>query len=131
MHSLSGGTAAVGGDHISLCVLVKHNTQLVQPLNRVRGFHNQSSQQFRPCCKMSAAESIQIVLYRGVIFLVCCLDTALCHHGVGITDTQFCDDHNVCACLVSFDRSGRTCSAAADHQHVHVIIHFVQIYIHI
>ena len=41
MHSLSGSTAAVGGYHGAIRVLIEHNTQIVQPLNGFRCFHNQ------------------------------------------------------------------------------------------
>ena len=71
---------------------------------------------------MTAAESVEVVLYRGVILLVCSLDTALSHHCVSVTDTKLCNDHYVSACIVSLDSAGRTCSAAADNEYVYVVI---------
>ena len=41
---------------------------------------------------MSAAEAVQIMLYRRIVFFVSCLDSTFCHHGVGITDTKFSHD---------------------------------------
>ena len=67
------------------------------------------------------------MLYRRIILLVSCLDAALCHHGIGITDTKLRDDHNISACIVGLNGTGRACSAAADHQHIHVIIDFCKI----
>ena len=48
-----------------------------------------------------------------IIFLICCLDTTLCHHGVGITDTKLGNDHYVCACLVCLNCCRCTGTAAA------------------
>ena len=123
MHSLSGGTAAVGRYHPSVCVLVKHNAQFVQPFDRVRRFHYKAFYQFRLCSKMSASECVQIMLYRRIIFLICRLDTAFGHHRIRIANTEFCHDHYICACIVRFDGTGGTCAAAADHKHIYVIIH--------
>ena len=76
---------------------------------------------------MSASESIEVVLYGRIVLLVCSLDTALSHHRVGVTDTQLRYDHNVGACVVSLDRAGRTCSAAADNEYVYVVIDLADI----
>ena len=128
MHSLSGSSATVCGYHSSISVFIKFNTQFVQPFDRIRCFHYQSLYQFRFCCEMSAAEAVQIMLYRRVIFFICCLDSAFSHHGVGITDTQFGNDHNICACVMCFDGTGRTCSTATDNEYIHIIIYFFDIY---
>ena len=127
MHSLSGSSAAVCGNHGSVFSFVELNAKVVQPFDRVRGFHYQSLYQLWLCSKVSAAEAVQVMLYRGVVFFVCCLDSAFCHHGVGVTDTKLGNDHNVCACIVCFDGTGGSCSAAADYKDIYVIIDFVKI----
>ena len=117
----------MGGDHGSICLFIKLNTQFIEPFDRIRGFHNQSLHQLWFCREMSAAEAIQIVLYRRIILLVCCLDSAFCHHGIGIADSEFGYDHNVCACVMCFNGTGRTCSTAADYKHIHIIINFCKV----
>ena len=127
MHSLSGSTATVCSNHGSVFCFIKFNTKIVKPFNGIRSFHYQSLYQFRFCCKMSAAEAVQIMLYRRIILFIRCLDTALCHHCVGITDTKLCNDHNVCTCVVCLNGTGRTCTAAADYKYIYIIINFCKI----
>ena len=127
VHPLSGGSAAVCGNHPAVLVLIKHNAQVIEPLDCVRCFHNQAAQKLGSCRKMSAAEGVQIMLLRRIIFLIRSLDTALCHHGVGVTDTKLGHHHNVGTCLMRLDSCGRTGSAAADDQNIHIIIYFIQI----
>ena len=127
MHSLSGGTAAMCSDHGSVFCFIKLNTKVVEPFDRIRCFHYQSFYQLRFCGKMSASKAVQIMLYRGIIFFICCLDPAFCHHGVGITDTELCNDHNVGTCVVGLDGTGRACSATADDQYIYIIIDFCKI----
>ena len=117
----------MGGDHPSIFILIKHYAQIIEPLDGVRRFHDQPLQQFRPCGKMSAAESVQIMLDRRIIFLVRRLDAALCHHGVGVADPKLGDDHHIRPGFICLNSRGSACAAAADHQHVHVIIHFVKV----
>ena len=124
MHSLSGCTAAMGRYHTSVPILIKHDAKLVQPFDCVRRFHDKTFYQFRPCSKMSAPKAVQIMLYRGIIFLICCLDTAFCHHGIGVSNPKFCYDHHIGACIVGFDGTGRAGAAAADDKHVYIIINF-------
>ena len=71
---------------------------------------------------MSAAESIQIMLYRRVIFFVSSLDSTFRHHGVGIADTKFRNNHNIGSRLICFNRSRSTGSAAADYQNAMSLI---------
>ena len=127
VHSLSGSSATVGGNHGSICLFIKLNTQFIEPFDRVRGFHNQSLYQLWFCSEMSAAEAIQIVLYRRIILLICCLDSSLCHHCIGITDSKLGYDHNVCSGVVRLNGTGRTCSTATDHKHIHIIINFCKV----
>ena len=91
------------GDHPSIFVFVKHNSQVIQPLDRIRRLHHQFAQQFRPGRKMSAAKGVQVVLYRRVVFLIRRLDSAFRHHGVGIPDPQLGHDHHVRSGLMGLD----------------------------
>ena len=106
--------------HTPVCVLVKHNAKLVQPFDRVGSFHYETFYQLRLCSEVSAAERIQIMLNRRIIFLIRRLDTAFRHHRVGVADTKLGHDHHVSACV---DGAGGTCSAAADHKYIYVIIY--------
>ena len=115
------------GDHGSIVFLVKLNAKIVQPFNCIRSFHYKSLYQLWLCSKMSAAEAVQIMLYRRIVFFVSCLDSAFCHHGVGITDTKLCNDHNVSTCIMCFDCTGRTCTAAADYKYIYIIINFCKV----
>ena len=127
MHPLSGSSAAMGGDHPSIFIFIKHYAQFIEPLDGVRRFHDQPLQKFRPCGKMSASKSVQIMLDRRIIFLVRRLDAALCHHGVGVADPKLGDDHHIRSGFICLNGCGSACAAAADHQYVHVIIHFVKV----
>ena len=127
MHSLSGSSTAVCCDHCSVFCLIKLNAKVVQPFDRIRSFHYKSFYQFRFCSKMSAAEAIQIMLYRRIVLFVSCLDTTFSHHCIGITDTKLCNDHNVSTCIMCFDCTGRTCTAAADHKYIYIIINFCKV----
>ena len=106
MHSLSGGSTTVRGDHGSIVFFVELNAKIIQPFNCIRSFHYKSLYQLWLCSKMSAAEAVQIMLYRRIVFFVSCLDSAFCHHGVGITDTKLGHDHYVGTCIVCFDGTG-------------------------
>ena len=70
---------------------------------------------------MTAAESVNVVDRRGIVGLVSRLNSALRHHGVGVTDTKLGDNHGVCPCIESLDRCRGACSAAADDENVNVI----------
>ena len=115
------------GDHGSIVFFVELNAKIIQPFNCIRSFHYKSLYQLWFCSKMSAAEAVQIMLYRRIILFVCSLDTALCHHCVGITNTKLCNDHNVCTCIVCFNGTRRTCTATADHKYIYVIINFCKV----
>ncbi len=127
MHSLSGGSSAMGRHHPAVRILVKHDSQLIQPLDRIGGLHNEPPEKLRPCGKMSAAESVKVMLYRGIIFLVGSLDAALGHHGIGVADAKLRHDHDVCSGLMSLDGRGCSRSAASDDQHIHIVIHLIQV----
>ena len=134
MHAVSDamtellGTTAMCGDHGSVFCFIKLNTKVVEPFDRIRCFHYQSFYKLRFCGKMSSSKAVQIMLYRGIIFFICCLDPTFCHHGVGITDTELCNDHYVSTCVVSLDGTGRACTATADDQYIYIIIDFCKIH---
>ena len=127
MHTFSGCSAAVCCYHTAVLIFIEHNAEVFQPGDCIRSFHYELAEQFRSCSKVSATECIKIMLCRGVILFVCCLDTTLSHHGVCITDTEFCCDHNVSACLMCLDRCRRTCSAGTDNEYIYVVIYFVKV----
>ena len=127
VHTLTGGAAAMGGDHGAVLILVKHNAQLIQPLDGIGRFHDQTAQQLGTSGEVAAAEGVQVVLHGAVIGLVGGLDATFSHHGVGITDTQLGDDHHIGAGLVGLDGCGAACAAAADDQHIHIIFDLAQI----
>mgnify|MGYP006862532578 FL=1 len=58
-------------DHGSVFCFIKLNTKVVEPFDRIRGFHYQSFYKLRFCGKMSASKAVQIMLYRGIIFFIC------------------------------------------------------------
>ena len=76
---------------------------------------------------MSAAKTVQIMLYRRIILFISCLDSTFSHHCIRITDTKFGNDHNICPCVVCLDRTGRTCTTATDDKYIYVIINFCKI----
>jgi hypothetical protein len=65
--------------------------------------------------------------HRRVVILVRGLDAALCHHGVGVADAKLGDDHHVRPAVVRLDRGRGAGAAAADDQHVDVIVDLRQI----
>ena len=81
---------------------------------------------------MAASEAIQIMLYRGIVFFICCLDSSFCHHGIGITDTKLCYDHNICTGIMCLNCTGRTCPATTNDQYIYIIINFgkVNLFLH-
>ncbi len=127
VHSLTRSTAAVSGNHVAFCVLIELNAQILEPFNAVRSFGNQLINQFLIRSKVAAAVAVQEVLCRRVVRLVRSLDTAFCHHGVCITDTQLGNDHNLFACVICLDGSRCTGTAAADDQNVGLIVRAGQI----
>ena len=129
VHTLARGTAAVGRDHRAVRRFIKLYAKAGQPLNGLGRIANQFAHQFRLGGKMSAAECVHVVNGGRVVRLVGGLNAALCHHGVGIADPKFGDNHHVGAGFVRFNRSRRACTAAADDQHIHVIIHAGQIHV--
>ena len=118
MHSLSGSTTTMCGNHVAILVLIEFNAQLVQPLNAIRSFGYELINEFLVCCEVTAAVSIQKVLCWGIVRLVSSLNTTFCHHGVCITNSQLGYHHNSLTCFICFDCSRCTSTAAADDQNV-------------
>ena len=54
-------------------------------------------------------------------------DAPFRHRGVGVAQAEFGDDHDVGAAVIRFDRRGRARAAAADDEHVYVVIGIFQI----
>ena len=125
VHPLPGGAAAVGGDHPAVLILVKHDAQIVQPLDSVRRLHHQAAQKLRPGREMSASEGVQVMALGGVVLLICRLDAAFRHHGVGVADPELCHHHHIGPGRMCLYRCRGSRSSSADHQHVHVIIHLI------
>ncbi len=112
----------MGGDHSAVFGLIEHDAELVQPLDRVRRFHDEAAEQLRTGSEVAAAEGVEIVLNRGIVLFIGSLNAAFCHHRVRITDAQLCHDHDLRTCVVRLNSCGSTCAAAADDEHVGVVI---------
>ena len=122
VHSLARCAAAVRGNHRSVLCFIKLNAQIIEPLNCLGGIAYQFCQQLFLCREMSAAESVNKVDCRRIVFFIRRLDSALCHHCVCITDTQLCDNHCFRTGIIRLDCRRRTCAAAADNKYVNIII---------
>ena len=127
MHPLPGGTPAVSGDHIALFVLIKHNSQIAQPLNGIRRLHDKSAKKLRSGGKMPASKGIQVMLYRRIVLLVCRLDSSLCHHGVCVSQAQLRHYHNPGSGPTCFDGCRGPGSSSSDYQHIHIVLCLIQI----
>ena len=110
-------------NHCTVLVLIELNAQIVKPLNSLRRIANQLCKQLALCRIVTAAESVHKVDSRRIVRLIGSLNTALCHHGVCVADTQLGNNHGFCARLIGFDSRGRARAAAADNQHVNVILY--------
>ena len=131
MHTLTARAAAMRRYHSAVLLLVEHNAQLAQPVNRQRSVGYQLFQQLGNIFVVTAAKGIQIMLRRGIVALIRSLNTALGHHRVGIAHTQLGNYEDVCTAVMCFQRSGSTGAAATDNQHINVIVHFFQIKLYI
>ena len=114
----------MGSDHGAVLSLVELYTELGKPADCVRSFINQLVKKVLLSCEMSAAECIQEVLSRRVIRLISSLNTAFCHHGVGITHTKLGYNGNLCTIVVCFDCCCTAGTAATDDQYVGIVVRF-------
>ena len=128
MHSLSGCTATVGGNHSSVSFLVKLNAKLGKPLNCLGSITHELGKQLSLSGKVSATECVNKVYCGGVVGLICRLNTALCHHCVCIAHTKLGNDHNISTRLVCLNSRRCTCSATADNENVCLVIGLVKAY---
>ena len=124
MHTLTARAAAMCRHHRAVLLLVEHNAQLAQPVNCQRSVAYQLLQKLRNIFVVTAAKGIQIMLRRRIVSLIRSLNTALSHHGVGIAHAQLRHYEDISAAVMCFQCRGRTSAAAADNQHINVIVHF-------
>ena len=117
----------MGGHHVALGVLVKLYAQFVQPLYGAGAVVDQLLYQLGYIGVVTAAHYVQIVLGGRIAGLVGGLYAALGHHGVGVAYAQLGHYHHVRAGVVGLYGRRGTGSAAAYHQHVHVVVHLVQV----
>ena len=122
VHTLSGCTAAVGGYHCSVSFLIEHNAQVVEPLDTYGSVVNQLINELGNILEVTAAHNVEVVLRGAIVRLIGRLDTALCHHCVSVAVTELCNDHYVCAVLMSHNSRSRACSATADYEHVNIVV---------
>gem|GEM_PF-2814501 len=127
VHALAGGAAAVGGDHGAVLGLVKLHAQFVEPLDRAGAIHDQLAQKLGHGRVVAAAKGVEVVLGGRVVGLVGGLDAALGHHRVGVADAQLGDDHYIRAVFMRHDRRGGTRAAAADDEHVHIVVGMLKV----
>ena len=121
VHSLSRSAAAVRGYHIAVFVLIEHNAEIGQPFDSRRRFVNKHFQKLGLSGKVSAAERVEVVNRRAVVFFIGSLNTAFRHHRVCVAYTKLGNYHYVCAVGVCGNSRARTCAAAAYYKHVYVV----------
>ena len=127
VHALAAGAAAVDGDHRAVGLLVEHAAQALQPLDDAGRVAHQRLDQVGVVAEVAAADDVQVVLGRRVGLLVGGLDAALGHHGVGVAVAQLGDHQHLGAVLAGQQRRRRPRPAAADDQHVGVVIDLLQV----
>ena len=77
---------------------------------------------------MTAAVGIQKVLGGGIVGLVGSLNAALRHHGVGVTHPELGHQQHTGTVFIGFNRCTAACTAAADNQHIRLIVWARQIH---
>ena len=122
VHTLAGGTAAVSCYHSAVGFLVELNAELVEPLNSLGSLCYELSDELGLSREVTAAESVEEVDSGRIVGLVSGLDSALSHHSVSVADTELGDYHSLHARLISLYSRGSTCSAAADDEHIGVVV---------
>ena len=127
VHTLPGGAATVGGDHGAVGSLIEFHAQLTEPADSLGGLGDQFIEQVFLGREVAAAEGVQEVLGRAVVGLIGGLDAALGHHGVGVAHAQLGDHHDVGTAVVGLDGRRSAGAAAADDQHIHVIVWVLQV----
>ena len=127
VHTLAGGTAAVGRNHGAVGCLVEFHTKLRQPLDGLRRVHDELVKKILLRGEVAAAVGIQKMLRRGIVRLICRLNAALGHHGVGVAHAELRDEQHLCTRFLRLDGRRAAGAAAADDEHVRVIVRIRQI----
>ena len=122
MHTLAARSASVCRDHRAVSFLVEFNAEVVQPFDYGRGLVYKSVDKLRLSVEVSAAESVKIVLCRGIVRLVRRLNSAFRHHCVGVSDAELCCKKDIRSCLACHDCGRCSGSASADYENVRLIV---------
>ena len=122
VHALTRGTAAVGGHHHAVGILVEHHAEVVQPLDCERAVVDKPLQKHGNIRVVSAAYGVKIMDRGGVVLLIRALDAAFGHHGVGVADSELGHDEHLRSGPVRFDGGRGTCAPAPDNQYVDVVV---------
>ena len=109
--------------------LVVHDTQVFVPLDHLGCIHDQRFYQVGVVGVVPAPHDVQVVNAGSVVGLGGRLDSSLSHHGVGVTEAKLGDQQHVCAPVLGHERRGGAGSAAAHHQHVHLVVHLAEVHI--
>ena len=117
------------GYHVALAVLVKLNTEVVEPLDGLRTLCDKLIEKVFLGSIMSAAVGVQEMLCRGVAGFCGGLDTTLCHHGIGVSEAEFCADKHLGTGLVGLNGSGAAGSASSDDEDVGIIVRMFKIHV--
>ena len=126
VHTLAGGAAAVRRDHGAVGRLVKFDAKTRKPLDGLRRVHDELAEKILLRGKMPAAVGVKEVLRGRIVRLVGGLNAALRHHGVGVARAELRDEQDLRACLVRLNGRRAACAAAADDEHVRIVVRLGQ-----
>ena len=118
----------MGGDHGAVRRFVKLHSQIGQPADGLGRFRDQLVKQILLGGKMPAAVSVQKMLGRRIVGLVGSLDAAFRHHGIGIAHPQLGHQQHLGAVFMGLDGCRAARAAAADDQHIGIIVRVLQIH---
>ena len=127
VHALAGRAAAVRRDHRAVGGLVKFHAEVREPLDGLRRLGDELVEQILLRGKMAAAIGVEEVLRGGVVRLVRRLNAALGHHRVRVAHAELRHEQDLCARIVSLDGRGAARAAAADDEHVGLIVGLRQV----
>ena len=97
-------------------ILVDHRPQALEPGDHARGIADQGLDEIRIVAEASAANHIEVVHGRRIVFLVGGLDPALSHHRVGVAEAELGDQQHLGTVFLSQERGAGTRPATADDQ---------------
>ncbi|CCZ20071.1 unknown [Candidatus Apopatosoma intestinale] len=129
MHTLARGTAAVSCYHCAVGRLVKFHAEIIEPFYSLRRIANELCEQFALCRIVTAAESIDKMDSGRIIGFISRLNSALCHHRIGIAYAQLCDNHRLCAGIIRLYCRGSTCAATTDDEYIDIICDIREVYV--